>query len=153
MCKVGRVGIGIPEIPAEHRLEFPECAGFDIEAPLKAGAGLERGNEEAVTGGIVCGNEPCLQSLQEVESSKGCRGRWSRVMECMGDEMRQGEGGSVGGRRWRLVGAVEEVVDVASVGGRRWRSVGAVEEVVDVASTHLGGLLVPVVWILSSRAE
>ena len=76
-------------------------------------------------GGTASGDKPHLQSLQKVESSKGHGGRKPRVMECVADEMC--EGGR--GRGW-------------------WWLVGAVEEVIDVASTHLCGLLMAIVWVL-----
>jgi len=42
--------------------------------------------------GTTSGNEPGLQSLQEVESSKGHRGDESCVMECVGNEVHKGWG-------------------------------------------------------------
>ena len=66
---------------------------------------------EAVPGGTACGDEPLLQSLQEVESGKGERGCEFGAMEGVRDET--GEVGSVGRRGlWLLIRATESVVDV-----------------------------------------
>ena len=54
-------------------------------------------------------------------------------MKRIGDEMTEGWGGSIGRRRWWLVGTVEEVVDVSG--------------------THSCGLLMTVVWVLKERAK
>ena len=81
-----------------------------------------------MTGGTASGDEPCLQSLQKVESSKSHGGREPRAMEGVCDEVREGWGRSGSGRRRRLVGTVEEVVHVASA--------------------HLGSLFMTVVGVL-----
>jgi hypothetical protein len=52
-------------------------------------------------------------------------------MKRVGDEMSEGWGGSIGGGGWRLVGTVEEVVDVSG--------------------THSCGLLMTVVWVRMPR--
>jgi len=81
-----------------------------------------------VPGGTACGNEPRLQSLQEVEGGKGHGRGESRAMESVGNKVREGWGRGGSGGWWRLVGTVEEVVDVASA--------------------HLCSLLMPVVGVL-----
>jgi len=105
----------------------PGLVGIGIIAD-DLGSNHECGYEEAVPGGTASGDEPRLQSLQKVESSKGHGGREPRAMECVGDKVREGRGGRGGGGRWWLVGAVEEVVDIASA--------------------HLRGELMSVVWVL-----
>jgi hypothetical protein len=100
------IGTRSLEVLPDHRLEFLEGAGLNVQLPLKVGAHLplhlvdlpqsehtltndapglvrvgviaddlgsnhERRDEEAVSRGAARGDEPRLQSLQEVESSKG----------------------------------------------------------------------------------
>jgi len=84
-------------------------------------------DEKAVTGGTASGDESRLESLQQIECSKGHGGRKPRAMKCIGDEVGERRGGS-GCGRWR-------------------RLVGAVEEVVHIASTHLRGLFMTIVWV------
>ena len=79
------------------------------------GGDRKRGGEKVVPGGAASGNGPSLESLQKVESGKGPRGRESRAMEGVGDEVYERRGRRVGRRRGWLVGTMEEVVDVASV--------------------------------------
>ena len=64
-----------------------------------------------MSGGTACGDEPGLQSLQQVESGKGHR---RREPGAIGDELSEGWWSSVCRRRWWLVGAMEQVVDVSS---------------------------------------
>ena len=62
-------------------------------------------------GGTARGDEPLLQSPQEVESGKCDRGCESGAMEGVCDEM--GEVGSVGRQGlWLLIRGMESVVDV-----------------------------------------
>jgi hypothetical protein len=159
VCRVGPRSL---EVLTNHRFKLLEGARLDIELPLKVGTHLpfhlvnlpERkhtladdtpglvgicviaddlggnhkcGDEEAVSGGTPSGNEPSLQSLQEIESGKGHGGGESRAMEGVGNEVCERRGRRVGGRRGWLVGTVEKVVDVAGA--------------------HLGGLLMPIVWV------
>jgi hypothetical protein len=83
--------------------------------------------------GTASSNEASLQSLQQIESSKGHGGGKPRAMESVRDEVREG-GGRDGGRRW-------------------WWLVGTVEEVVHVARAHLCGLLMAVVGILRGEVD
>ena len=116
----------------EHALpdNAPGLVGIRVIAD-DLGSNHECGYEEAVPGGTASGDKPRLQSLQKIESSKGHGGRKPRAMECVGNEVREGGGGRGRGGWWWLVGAVEEVVDVASA--------------------HLCGLLMAVVWVLRRR--
>jgi hypothetical protein len=160
---VSGVGTRTFEIPPNHGLELLECAGLDIELPLKVGTHLalhlvdlpkgkhtltnntpglvgigviaydlgsnhECRDEKAVSGGPASGDESRLESLQQIESSKGHGGRKPRAMECVGDEVRERRGG--GGR-----------------GGWGWL-VGTMEEVVHVARAHLCGLFMTEVGVL-----
>ena len=119
--------VNLPE--GKHALtnNTPGFVGIGIIA-YDLGSDHECRDEETVAGGTASGDEPRLESLQQIERSKGHGGRKPRAMECVGDEV--GERGGRGGRRgWRGL-------------------VGTVEEVVHVASAHLCGLLMTVVWVL-----
>jgi hypothetical protein len=98
----------------EHTLtdDTPGLVGVGVIA-YDLGGNHKRRDEEAVPGGTASGDEPGLQSLQKVESGKGHGGREPRAMKGVCNEMREGRGRCGSGRRWGLVGTVEEVVHVA----------------------------------------
>jgi len=56
------------------------------------GSNHEGGDEEAVPRGTACGNKPRLQSLQQIESSKGHGGHQPRAMESIRDEVGERRG-------------------------------------------------------------
>jgi len=57
------------------------------------GSNHECRNEKAVAGGTASGDKPRLESLQQVECSKGHGGRESRAMESIGNEVGERRGG------------------------------------------------------------
>ena len=80
--------VNLPE--GKHSLtdDTPGLVGVGVITD-DLGSNHEGGDEQAVAGGTASGDEPRLQSLEEVECSKGHRGCESRAMECVGDETRE----------------------------------------------------------------
>ena len=104
--------VDLPERKHSLTDDAPRFVGVCVIAD-DLGSNHKGRDEQAVPGGTARGDEPCLQSLQQVESSKGHRGREPGTMEGVSNEMREIQGSSAGGRRQRLVGAMEEGVYVA----------------------------------------
>lgn len=71
--------------------DIPGLVGVSIIAD-DAGSNHEYRDEKAVVRGIMSDNEPCLESLQQIECSKSHRGRESCAMESIGDEVGKGRG-------------------------------------------------------------
>jgi hypothetical protein len=73
--------------------DAPGLVGISIIAD-DLGSNHECRDEETVAGGTASSDKPRLESLQQVESSKGHGGRKPRAMECVGDEVGKRRGGS-----------------------------------------------------------
>jgi hypothetical protein len=83
--------VDLPERKHPLTDDAPGLVGVGVIA-YDLGSNHESRNEQPVAGGTASGNEPGLQSLQEVESGKGHRRRESRAMESVCDEVREGWG-------------------------------------------------------------
>ena len=102
--------VDLPESELTLTGNKPRLVGVSVIAD-DLGSNHKCRDEEAVPRGTACGDEPLLQSPQEVESGKGDGGCESGAMEGVCDEM--GEVRSVRQRGWRLlIRAMESVVDV-----------------------------------------
>ena len=122
--------VDLPE--SKHTLtdDTPGLVGICIVAD-DLGSNHKCGDEQTVAGGTAGGDEPSLQSLQKVESSKGNRVDKSRSVESIGNEVSE---------IWVRI-------------GRRGRLLGAMKEGVDVASAHLCGLFMAVEVVLLRGKE
>jgi hypothetical protein len=89
--------VDLPERKHSLTDDAPGFVGVCVIAD-DLGSNHESRDEQAVPGGTASGDEPCLQSLQQVESSKGHRGRKPGAMEGVSNEMRE-RGRRVGRRR------------------------------------------------------
>ena len=71
------------------------------------------------------GDDSCLESLQQVEGSRGHRGCKPRVMDSIGDEVGRRREGSGQRRRWSLVRRRVEIQEAESYENVVWDRVFA----------------------------
>lgn len=93
----------------------------------------ERGEEEAVARGAACGGKAGLEAVEEGECGEGDGGMQARAVECVSDEVGEGERDV----RMRGRGACGRL--------RRRERLGTVERVCDKSGTKFRGLFVAIV--------